>query len=88
MSSIAWVVTVPDGLQRIHTAFAQRLHDEGKAQQTLVEMSFKARDILAQRAHKNGEHWSHKNCAGQSCPLPQGRGKLSLTCHWHLARVP
>jgi hypothetical protein len=30
------------------------LHDEGEAQQTLVEMSFKARDILAQKAQQNG----------------------------------
>jgi putative heme iron utilization protein len=47
-------VTVPDGLQRIRIPFEYRLHDEGEAQQTLVEMSFKARDILAQHTHQNG----------------------------------
>ena len=47
-------VTVPDGVQRLRIPFAQRLHDEAEAQQTLVEMSFKARDILAQQVHKNG----------------------------------
>jgi putative heme iron utilization protein len=47
-------VTVPDGLQRIRIPFDHRLHDEGDAQQTLVEMSFKARDILTQQARKNG----------------------------------
>jgi putative heme iron utilization protein len=43
-------VTLPEGLQRLRIPFDHRLQDEGEAQQTLVEMSFKARDILAQRA--------------------------------------
>ena len=47
-------VTVSDGTRRIRIPFAQRLQDEGDAQQTLVEMSFNARDVLAQQAHKNG----------------------------------
>ena len=47
-------VTVPDGVQRLRIPFEHRLHDEGEAQQTLVEMSFKARDILAQHVSKNG----------------------------------
>jgi putative heme iron utilization protein len=46
-------VTVPDGTQRIRIPFAHRLQDEGDAQQTLVEMSFSARDVLAQQA-RNG----------------------------------
>jgi putative heme iron utilization protein len=47
-------VIVPDGAQRIRIAFAQRVQNEGDAQQTLVEMSFNARDILAQQARPNG----------------------------------
>jgi putative heme iron utilization protein len=43
-------VTLPEGLQHIRIPFAHRLQDEGEAQQTLVDMSFKARDILAQKA--------------------------------------
>jgi putative heme iron utilization protein len=46
-------VTLPDGPRRIRIPFDHRLSDEGDAQQTLVEMSFKARDIIAQRAGKN-----------------------------------
>ena len=37
------------GTQRIRIPFDHRLQDEGDAQQTLVDMSFKAREILAQR---------------------------------------
>jgi putative heme iron utilization protein len=44
-------VTVPEGARRIRIPFDHSLQDEGDAQQTLVEMSFNARDILAQRAH-------------------------------------
>ena len=47
-------VTIPDGTKRIRIPFAQRLHDEGEAQQTLVEMSFKAREILMQHTDKSG----------------------------------
>ena len=47
-------VTVPDGTQRIRIPFAHRLQDEGDAQQTLVELSFNARDVLAQQARKDG----------------------------------
>ena len=47
-------VIVPDGTRRIRIPFEHRLQDEGDAQQTLVEMSFNARDVLAQQAHKNG----------------------------------
>jgi putative heme iron utilization protein len=47
-------VTVPDGTRRIRIPFAQRLQDEGDAQQTLVEMSFHARDVLAQQARQDG----------------------------------
>jgi putative heme iron utilization protein len=46
-------VTLPDGTRRIRIPFDHRLSDEGDAQQTLVEMSFKARDIIGQRASKN-----------------------------------
>lgn len=46
-------VTVADGTQRIRIPFDHRLQDEGEAQQTLVEMSFNARDVLAQQA-RNG----------------------------------
>jgi putative heme iron utilization protein len=46
--------TVPDGTRRIRIPFDHRLQDEGDAQQTLVEMSFKAREILAQKARSNG----------------------------------
>jgi putative heme iron utilization protein len=45
---------VPDGTQRIRIPFDHRLQDEGDAQQTLVEMSFKAREILAQRTPTKG----------------------------------
>jgi putative heme iron utilization protein len=45
--------TVPDGTRRIRIPFDHRLQDEGDAQQTLVEMSFKAREILAQKARPN-----------------------------------
>ena len=44
---------VPDGTRRIRIPFDHRLQDEGDAQQTLVEMSFKAREILAQKARPN-----------------------------------
>lgn len=44
-------VTLPEGLQRIRIPFDHRLQNEGEAQQTLVDMSFKARDILAQKAN-------------------------------------
>jgi len=47
-------VTVPDGARRIRIPFDHSLQDEGDAQQTLVEMSFNAREILAQQASKNG----------------------------------
>ena len=47
-------VTVPDGTRRIRIPFEHRLQDEGDAQQTLVEMSFNARDVLAQQARKDG----------------------------------
>src|SRR5215469_7226204 len=47
-------VTVPEGVRRIRIPFDHNLQDEGDAQQTLVEMSFNARDILAQQANKNG----------------------------------
>jgi putative heme iron utilization protein len=46
-------VTVPDGTRRIRIPFDHHLDDEGDAQQTLVEMSFNARDIIAQQAGKN-----------------------------------
>jgi putative heme iron utilization protein len=46
-------VTVPDGTHRLRIPFDHHLQDEGDAQQTLVELSFKARDILAQQASKN-----------------------------------
>lgn len=42
-------VTLPEGTQRIRIPFDHQLSDEGDAQQTLVEMSFKAREILGQR---------------------------------------
>lgn len=44
-------VTLPDGTQRLRIPFDHQLSDEGDAQQTLVEMAFKAREILGQRAH-------------------------------------
>ena len=47
-------VTIPDGTQRIRIPFDHHLQDEGDAQQTLVEMSFNARDALAQQTRKNG----------------------------------
>jgi putative heme iron utilization protein len=47
-------VTVPDGTRHIRIPFEHRLQDEGEAQQTLVEMSFNARDVLAQQARQNG----------------------------------
>ena len=47
-------VTDPEGARRIRIPFDHSLQDEGDAQQTLVEMSFKAREILAQQASKNG----------------------------------
>jgi putative heme iron utilization protein len=47
-------VTVPDGPRRIRIPFDHLLQDEGDAQQTLVEMSFKARDVLTQQARKDG----------------------------------
>jgi len=46
-------VTVPDGTRHIRIPFDHRLQDEGDAQQTLVELSFKARDIIAQQVPKN-----------------------------------
>src|SRR5687767_14181094 len=45
-------VTDPAGTRRIRIPFAHRLQDEGDAQQTLVELSFNAREILAQQAAK------------------------------------
>src|SRR5512145_1047 len=47
-------VTVPDGTRRIRIPFAHRLQDEGDAQQTVVEMSVTARDVLAPQTHKDG----------------------------------
>ena len=47
-------VTDPEGARHIRIPFDHRLEDEGDAQQTLVEMSFNAREILAQQASKNG----------------------------------
>ena len=47
-------VTDPEGVRRLRIPFDHRLQDDGDAQQTLVEMSFKARAILAQQASKNG----------------------------------
>ncbi len=47
-------VTVSDGTRRIRIPFEHRLQDEGDAQQTLVEMSFNARDVLAQQARQDG----------------------------------
>jgi len=47
-------VTGPDGTRRIRIPFEHRLQDEGEAQQTLVEMSFNARAVLAQQARQNG----------------------------------
>jgi len=47
-------VTVPEGARRIRIPFDHSLQDEGDAQQTLVEMSFNAREILAQQTSKNG----------------------------------
>jgi putative heme iron utilization protein len=43
-------VTLPGGAQRIRIPFDHQLQDEGDAQQTLVEMSFHARDVLKQHA--------------------------------------
>lgn len=45
---------VPDGTRRIRIPFNHQLQDEGDAQQTLVEMSFKARETIASRARSNG----------------------------------
>ena len=42
-------VTLPEGTQRIRIPFDHQLNDEGDAQQTLVAMSFKAREMLGQR---------------------------------------
>jgi len=42
---------VSDGTRRVRIPFDHRLQDEGDAQQTLVEMSLNAREILAQQAH-------------------------------------
>ena len=47
-------VTVPDGTRHIRIPFEHRLQDEGDAQQTLVEMSFNARDVLAQQTRQDG----------------------------------
>ena len=47
-------VAVPEGTRHIRIPFDRRLQDEGDAQQTLVEMSFNARDVLAQQARKDG----------------------------------
>ena len=47
-------VTLSEGVRRIRIPFDHHLQDEGDAQQTLVEMSFNAREILAQQASKNG----------------------------------
>lgn len=43
-------VTLPSGTQHIRVPFDHALQDEGDAQQTLVEMSFQAREALKQRA--------------------------------------
>jgi putative heme iron utilization protein len=45
---------LPGETRRIPIPFDHHLQDEGEAQQTLVEMSFKARKILAQRGRTNG----------------------------------
>ncbi len=42
-------VTLPEGTQRLRIPFDHQLADEGDAQQTLVDMSFKARELLGQR---------------------------------------
>src|SRR2546428_12614380 len=47
-------VTAPDGTRRIRIPFEHLLQDEGDAQQTLVEMSFNARDVLAQQTRQDG----------------------------------
>jgi putative heme iron utilization protein len=47
-------VTVPYGTRHIRIPFEHRLQDEGDAQQTLVEMSFNARDVLAQQTRQDG----------------------------------
>ena len=47
-------VTLSDGTRRIRIPFEHRLQDEGDAQQTLVEMSFNARDVLAQQTRQEG----------------------------------
>ncbi len=44
-------VTMPGGAQRLRIPFDHQLQDEGDAQQTLVAMSFNARDVLKQRPH-------------------------------------
>jgi putative heme iron utilization protein len=44
---------LPSGTRHVRIPFDHHLQDEGDAQQTLVEMSFKARDILAQRGRTN-----------------------------------
>ena len=46
-------VTDPEGARRIRIPFDHSLQDEGDAQQTLVEMSFKAREIMTQQADKH-----------------------------------
>ena len=43
-------VTLPGGAQHIRIPFDHQLQDEGDAQQTLVDMSFNARDVLKRRA--------------------------------------
>jgi putative heme iron utilization protein len=45
---------LPGETRRIRIPFDHHLQDEGDAQQTLVELSFKAREILAQRGRTNG----------------------------------
>ena len=45
---------LPGETRRIRVPFDHQLQDEGDAQQTLVELSFKAREILAQRGRTNG----------------------------------
>jgi len=46
-------VTISDGTKRMRIPFEHHLQDEGEAQQTLLEMSFNARDVLAQQARKD-----------------------------------
>lgn len=45
---------LPGETRRIRIPFDHTLQDEGDAQQTLVNMSFQAREVMAQRARGNG----------------------------------